>query len=494
MKDNFFTRPKHLFRNNYGMKHYELYINGQWVQGDKTRTIGSPYDDKALAQVQWAGEEQVEAALQSAAEAFKMGQSSKTYQRSQWLERIRDGLAKRHDEMTETISEEAGKPISVTRIEVDRGISTFDLASKLAMTHSEEHYPLDIIKYGENRHCLTKRFPIGPVLAITPYNWPLNLGAHKLAPALAVGCPVIMRPASQTPCSSLLLAEIAAEVGLPPGMFNVVPCPVPLAEKMALDDRIKMISFTGSPEVGWALKQKAYQKRVALELGGNAACILEPDTDLDIAIPRLAVGCFAYAGQVCISVQRILVHEAIREEFDQRMLSHLATEFKVGNPREEDTVCGPLIDTGSADKVMAWIEEAQSEGARVMCGGKRRTNNIIEPTLLDNIKHTMRVSCQEVFGPVATVETYRDYDQALSVANDSDFGINCGVFTDNTQKAFKAFEVLDVGCVVINDYPTFRIDRMPYGGVKQSGYGREGVQYTMEEMTEIKGLVLNLNS
>ena len=476
------------------MKTYAIYINGQWANGVENRTICSPYDGKPFAQVQWAGEEQVESALQSANKASEIGRSAKTYQRSQWLERFRDGLIKRHSAMTETISEEAGKPLSVTRIEVDRGINTFDLASKLALTRSEEHYPLDIIKYGENYHCLSKRFPVGPVLAITPYNWPLNLGAHKLAPALAVGCPVIMRPASQTPCSSLLLAEIAEEAELPPGMFNVVPCRVPLAERMVLDDRVKMISFTGSPEVGWALKQKAFNKRVALELGGNAACILEPDTDLDFAIPRLAVGCFAYAGQICISVQRLLVHETIREEFDQRMLNHLAKEFKTGNPREEGVLCGPLIDVDSANKVMKWIEEARLDGARVLCGGKFLAKNMIEPTLLDNVKHTMRISCQEVFGPVATIETYSDFDQALQIANDSKYGINCGVFTNDTRKAFKAFDKLEVGSVVINDYPTFRIDRMPYGGVKQSGFGREGVQYTMEEMTEIKGLVLNLNS
>ena len=475
------------------MKNYAIYINGQWINGVESRSINSPYDGKPLAQVQWAGEEQVESALDSATEAFEIGRSAKTYQRSQWLERFRDGLIKRRDEMTEIISEEAGKPVSVTRIEVDRGINTFDLASKLAMTHSDESYPLDIIKYGENYHCLTKRFPVGPVLAITPFNWPLNLGAHKIAPALAVGCPVIMRPASQTPCSSLLLAEIAEETELPPGMFNVVPCTVPLAEKMVLDDRIKMISFTGSPKIGWALKQKAFHKRVALELGSNSACILEPDTDLDFAIPRLAVGSFAYAGQVCISVQRILVHETIREEFDMRMLNYLNNEFKTGNPREEGVLCGPLIDVNATDKVMEWIKEAQLDGARVMCGGKRIANNMIEPTLLDNVKHTMRISCQEVFGPVATVETYNDFDQALKIANDSEYGINCGVFTNNTRKAFKAFDVLDVGSVVINDYPTFRIDRMPYGGVRQSGFGREGVQYTMEEMTEIKGLILNLN-
>ena len=475
------------------MKEYALYINGEWVRSGEERTICSPYDGRPLARVQWAGEKEVESALWAAAEAFETGRSARTYQRSQWLEAFRDGLKRRYDEMVETIGEEAGKPVSVTRIEVDRAINTFDLASKLALVRSDEHYPLDIIKYGENYHCLTRRFPVGPVLAITPYNWPLNLGVHKLAPALAVGCPVVMRPASQTPCSSLLLAEIAEEAGLPPGMFNVVPCPVPLAERMAVDDRIRMVSFTGSPEVGWGLKEKASGKRVALELGGNAACILEPDTNLDFAIPRLATGCFAYAGQICISVQRILVHESIREEFGRRMADHLATEFKTGDPREEGVVCGPLINVAAADKVMKWIEEARAGGARVICGGRRLAENMIEPTLLDRVAPGMRINCQEVFGPVATVAGYSDFFQALETVNDSEFGINCGVFTNDTRKAFQAFETLEVGCVVINDYPTFRIDRMPYGGVKQSGFGREGVQYTMEEMTEIKGLVFNLN-
>ncbi|MEO6052418.1 MAG: aldehyde dehydrogenase family protein, partial [Chthoniobacterales bacterium] len=353
--------------------------------------------------------------------------------------------------------------------------------------------PLDVIGSGEGRQCLTARFPVGPVLAITPYNWPLNLGAHKIAPALAVGCPVLVRPATQTPCSSFLLAEIIEAIGIPAGMFQVLPCKTDFAEKMALDERIKMVSFTGSPDVGWALKQKASNKRVSLELGGNAACILEPETDLDFAIPRLALGCFGYAGQVCISIQRIIVHENIREEFTRRMLDYLARDFKTGDPRDEKTLCGPLITTAAADKVLAWITEATENGARVLCGGGKLAENMLEPTLVENVRHDLRLSCQEAFGPVATVESYTDFDKALEIANDSRFGINCGVFTNNIRKAWKAFQVLEVGCVIINDYPAFRVDRMPYGGVKESGFGREGVKYAMEEMTEIKALVLNLS-
>lgn len=474
------------------MKQYSLYINGQWIQGTGRRTIRSPYDGRPFAEVEWAGEPQVEAALAAAAVATRIGQQAKTHERAGWLDRIRDGVIRRRTEMIETVSEESGKPVALAAVEVDRGINTFDLAARLAMTRENAVFPLDIINYGEGRQCITGRFPVGPVLAITPFNWPLNLGVHKIAPALAVGCPVVMRPASQTPCTSLLLAEIAAKAGLPAGMYNVVPCPVPLAEHMAEDPRIKMISFTGSPAVGWELKRRAADKRVALELGGNAACILEPETDLDFAVPRLAVGCFGYAGQVCISIQRILVHEAIRGEFDRRMTQHLADKFKTGNPREEGMMCGPLIDKAAADKVMEWISEALDNGARILCGGRRLADNLIEPTLVENVRHDLSLSCEEVFGPVATVQTYRDFDRALEIANDSQYGINCGVFTNDVNKAFRAFERLEVGCVIINDYPTFRIDSMPYGGVKRSGFGREGVQYTMEEMTEIKGLILNL--
>jgi glyceraldehyde-3-phosphate dehydrogenase (NADP+) len=360
------------------------------------------------------------------------------------------------------------------------------------MTRGDDAFPLDVIKYGRGRQCLTRRFPVGVVLAIIPYNWPLNLGAHKFAPALAVGCPLLARPASLTPISTLLLAEIYHEAGVPAGLFNVIPCPVPLAERAALDPRVKMVSFTGSPAVGWALKARAADKKVALELGGNAACILEAETDLDFAIPRLALGCFGYAGQICISVQRILVQQSIRVEFERRFSNYLAQQFPTGDPRDEKVLCGPLIDTTSTDKVMAWIEEAKTMGANVVTGGRRLGPRLIEPTLLAGVAHSAKVWRQEVFGPLAVLESYQDFEQALALANDSDYGINCGVFTNDLNKAFRAFERLEVGCVVINDYPTFRIDSMPYGGVKQSGFGREGVRYAMEEMTEIRGLILNL--
>ncbi|MEO8205715.1 MAG: aldehyde dehydrogenase family protein [Chthoniobacterales bacterium] len=473
------------------MKHWKLYVNGRWIDGESEKTICSPYDQKPFAQVQVAGDEQVEAALAAAEHVAK--DRFKTHERSRWLEAIRDGITGRLEEFAQAICEEAGKPIRIARTEVERAANTFDLAAKLVTSISEEWYPLDVIGSGEGRQCLTARFPVGPVLAITPYNWPLNLGAHKIAPALAVGCPIIVRPAPQTPCSSFLLAEIIETVRVPAGMFQVLPCSKFLAEKMALDDRIKMLSFTGSPKVGWALRQKAYRKRVSLELGGNAACILEPDTDLDFAIPRIAMGCFGYAGQVCISIQRILVHEKICNEFTRRLLAYLEKDFKTGDPRDEETLNGPLITSEAVDKVLGWINEAVDSGAKILCGGRKLAENVIEPTLVTNVRHDLPLSCEEAFGPVATVESYTDFEKALEISNDSRFGINCGVFTNDIRKAWKAFEVLEVGCVIINDYPTFRVDRMPYGGVKESGFGREGVKYAMEEMTEIKALVLNLS-
>lgn len=474
------------------MKHYPLYINGQWVPGAERRVIRAPWDGREVAEVNFAGEAQLEAALAAADAAREPAARAFTHQRAHWLEAIRDGLSRRGEEMAQAICEEAGKPIAMARLEVERGVNTFALAAHEAVAWREEHYPLDVIRFGEGRQCLTRRLPLGPVLGITPYNWPLNLGAHKYAPALAVGCPVVARPASQTPVSTLLLAEIYHEAGVPAGLFNVVPCAAALAERAALDPRIKMVSFTGSPAVGWALKAKASAKRVALELGSNSACVLEPDTDLDFAVPRLALGCFGYAGQICISVQRMLVHEAIRAEFDRRMRDYLAERFVTGDPRDQRTLCGPLIDEAAADKVTAWIEEALGAGARLVAGGRRLAPNLVEPTLLEAVPRTARLWREEVFGPVAVIESYGDYEQALAAVNDSELGINCGVFTNDLKKAFRAFERIEAGCVIINDYPTFRVDSMPYGGVKRSGFGREGVRYAMEELTEIRALILNL--
>jgi len=471
------------------MKKWKQFLAGEWSEAGATELVKSPYDGTEFCEMPVAGEAEIETALAAAERASR--KLPPTWQRAAWLRSIADGIGARHGEFVEAISEEAGKPVKVAKLEVDRAINTFELAASLTLTTEDEAFPLDVISLGENRECLVRRFPVGPVLAITPYNWPLNLGGHKAAPALATGCPVIMRPASQTPSCSYLLAELADDAGVWPGLFQVVTSPPQLAEKMALDPRIRMVSFTGSPPVGWSLKQKAYDKRVSLELGGDAACILEPETDLEFAIPRLAIGSFAYAGQVCISIQRLLLHEKIADRFLEGFVKHVTQEFKSGDPRDPETLNGPMITPKDLERSQDWISEAVDAGASLLCGGENLGNNVLSPAIVRDVPDHVKLGCEEVFAPVVTVQTYRDFDEAIERVNRSRFGIHCGVFTNDITKAFHAFDHLEVGGVIINDHPTFRIDRMPYGGVKESGFGREGVKYTMEEMTEVKALAIH---
>ncbi|HMC88372.1 MAG TPA: aldehyde dehydrogenase family protein, partial [Gemmataceae bacterium] len=354
-----------------------------------------------------------------------------------------------------------------------------------------EIVPLDITPGTDNHFGLYRRMPIGPMLGITPFNFPLNLVAHKVAPALAVGNPIVLKPAPQTPLTSLMLGEVILQAGLPAGMVSILPCTNVVAERMVTDERFKLVSFTGSAAVGWMLKNKAGKKRVVLELGGNAGVIVEPDADLDQAADRSAVGGFAYSGQTCISVQRIYAHESVYQKFLDKLLQCVAA-LKAGNPAEDTTVIGPLIDEGAAKRVEAWIQEAMKGGAAVRVGGKRQ-GSVVEATVLTEVTPQMKVSCQEVFGPVVTVSPYVKFEDALAGINDSPYGLQAGVFTRDIKKVFQSFRDLDVGTVLINEIPTFRADHMPYGGVKDSGIGREGLRYAIEEMTEIKLLVLNLS-
>jgi glyceraldehyde-3-phosphate dehydrogenase (NADP+) len=348
--------------------------------------------------------------------------------------------------------------------------------------------PLDLTPGTENYLGIAKRFPIGPVLGITPFNFPLNLVAHKVAPCLAAGNPIVLKPAPQTPLTALLLGDIVLQTDLPEGAFSVVPCDNTVAEQMVADPRFKMLSFTGSASVGWMLKAKCGKKRLALELGGNAGVIIEPDTDLEVAAQRCVTGGFVYAGQTCISVQRVFVHEAVYQPFLEKMLPRVAA-VKVGDPTDDATVIGPLIDEGAARRIEEWIEEAVAHGARLRAGGKR-SGALFEATVLTDVTPDMKVSCREVFGPVMTVTPYRQFDEAINALNDSDFGLQAGIFTRDIDRIFHAYRSLDVGGVLVNEIPTFRADQMPYGGVKDSGLGREGVRYTIEEMTELKLLVL----
>ena len=406
------------------------------------------------------------------------------------LQKIAGALYDRRDEVAQLMTAESGKPITDAKREVGRAVQTFTVAAEEAKRIPGEVIPLDWTPGTDSHLGIVRRFPIGPVLGITPFNFPLNLVAHKVAPALAAGCPILIKPAPQTPLTALLLGEVALEAGVPPGGFNVMPCANDVAEQLVLDSRFKLLSFTGSVAVGWKLKALSGKKKVVLELGGNAGVIVEPDADLDVAAQRCAAGGFGYAGQTCISVQRIFVHHSIADLFTTKLLLQVA-RLKAGDPTESATVIGPLIDQQAAGRVESWIEEAVAQGARVLLGGKRQ-GSVVEATVLGHVSPAMKVSCQEVFGPVLTVTPYRQFQEAVDAINQSDFGLQAGVFTQNVDKIFHAFRHLEVGAVLANEIPTFRADHMPYGGVKDSGLGREGVRAAMEDMTEPRLLVLNL--
>ena len=468
-----------------------LYVDGQWIDGEDVSDIRSPYDHALAGRHHRAGPVQVEQALAAATRAFAAHRNDTPVERAASLCAMARILERRAEEFAQTICAEAGKPIRFARIEVERSLHTFSWSAEEAKRIGGEVIPLDVIPAGRGHVAMTRRFPVGVVLAITPFNFPLNLVAHKVGPAIAAGCSIVLRPASQTPLTSLLLAEVAEEAGLPAGLLNVVPCPVQLAETMIVDPRVSMVTFTGSPLVGWPLKERAAHRKVTLELGGNAAVVIDAGVDPAPLLGRLASAAYGYAGQSCISVQRILVPQGIEEAFIGAFTAHVREKVPFGDPALEETIAGPLIRSEEADRVMAWIAEARETGAEILIGG-RRSDNVIEPTLLRRVDPKLRISCQEVFGPVAVVDTFADFDEALDKVNGSEYGLQAGIFTHDIDHAFRAFRDLEVGGVMINEMPTWRIDHMPYGGVKKSGFGREGVRFAIEEMTEARLLVLNV--
>jgi glyceraldehyde-3-phosphate dehydrogenase (NADP+) len=472
------------------MKEYRLLIAGEWQESGQVRDIRSPFDQSSAGKVHWAERKQVEEALAAAERAFTETRKLSGYERSQALDKISQGIKSRREELARSIALQAGKPIKDARAEVDRGSSTFEIAADEAKRIGGELLPLDLSAQTKQRWGLVRRFPIGTISAITPFNFPLNLVAHKVAPALASGNTVVLRPSSQVPITSIILGEIVTESGYPAGGLNIVPSGYQAAEALLTDDRVKMVTFTGSPAIGWELKKKAFQKKVTLELGGNAAVVIEPDCDLDYALARTVVGSFSYAGQVCISIQRIFLHQKIYDRF-MSAFEAKTKGLKMGDPLAEDTDVGPMIDEEAAKKTEEWVDEAKDKGARIVCGGKRQ-GPFYEPTILENVIPELRISWLEAFSPIVVVSKYQDFAEALESVNYSIYGLQAGVFTNDLKKAFQAYDVLDVGGVIVNDIPTFRIDHMPYGGIKQSGFGREGVKYAIEEMTELKLLALNL--
>jgi len=434
--------------------------------------------------------EHADAAIAAAVKAFGTTRRLPAFERQRVLRRISAQIAERKEEFSRTLAQEAGKPIKAARTEVERSIFTFNVAAEESVRIYGEFLPLDWQEFTAGRWGIVRRYPLGPIAGITPFNFPLNLVAHKVAPAIAAGCPIVMKPAPQTPLCSLLLAECVQLAGWPDGGLNVIPLSNEDADLLVTDDRIKLISFTGSVPVGWEIKRRAGKKKVVLELGGNAAVIVHHDADLAYAVNRCVTGGFAYAGQTSIAVQRILVEHSVYGRFTD-LLVESVRRLHTGDPLDPATDVGPLIRESDAIRTIEWIQEAIRGGARLLCGGSRK-GMAIEPTILTGTRHDMKVNSQEIFGPVVTVEPYKDFDHAIRQVNNSIYGMQAGVFTRDAKLLFQAYDELEVGGVIAGDVPSFRIDHMPYGGIKDSGLGREGLRSAIEEMTEPKLLVMNL--
>jgi len=471
------------------MKQYEFIVGGKKRKSDQLKKVRFPYDGEVIAQVYQASDDDLEDAVVSAVEGFEITRKLPSHARSRILYNLLDQMEKRAEELVESLVMEGGKTQNVARGEVGRAKETVRVAAEEAKRIDGEIIPIDWTEAGEGRIGFVRRFPLGPVLGIAPFNYPLNLACHKLAPAIAAGNSFILKPASATPISGLLLGEMVLEAGLPPEALSVVTCPGSKAEKLVADPRIAYFTFTGSSEVGWHLKGIAGRKRVGLELGGNAAAIIHEDANIDYAVSRIAVGGFTNAGQNCISVQRVLMHRPIYNETLEKLLDRISV-LKVGDPRNPQVEVGPMIDAGAAADAFEMVQEALVQGAEILLGGTCE-GTIFQPTVLGNTQPNMRVNRQEIFAPVITVTPYDDFDEALAMANDTDYGLQSGLFTQNMNRILRAFEEIEVGGLQVNDVSTFRVDQMPYGGVKGSGIGREGPRYAIEEMTEMKLMVLN---
>ena len=468
-----------------------MLINGEWRVGKEYFDVKNPYDGSFLDRVPLSTKKDVEDAILSAKNAFSVMAEMPAHKKSVILSNTSKIIESAKREIAELITRESGKAIKYSLAEVERSVQTFQFAAEEAKQIHGETIPMDASPNSEKRFAFYQPFPIGIIGAITPFNFPLNLVAHKVAPAIASGNSVVLKPASYTPLTSIKLGEIMMEAGLPNGALNIVfGGGSTVGEWLVESQDLAMISFTGSPSVGRRIKERAGMKRVALELGSNSATIIEHDADIDMAIPRCIIGAFSNAGQVCISLQRIYVHEKLFDEFKEKFIKAVK-KIKVGNPMESDTEYGPMIEEKEAVRAEGWIKEAVNKGAKILYGGERK-GNIITPTVMTNVKSDMKVVCNEVFAPLVTLIKYKDFEEAIDMVNDSIYGIQAGIFTKDINKAFRGFKKLHVGGVIINDVPTFRVDHMPYGGVKESGTGREGIKFAIKEMTELKLMVFNL--
>ena len=467
----------------------KLFVGGEWIETGEWLEVRSPYSGDVVGRVAKAGADETRRAIDAAEQAMR--DPLPAHKRADILVRVAMGLGRRHDEVARLISDEAGKPMKAARVEAKRAMSTYTFAAVEARKLAGEMVPMDAAQAGEGKLGFTLRRPIGVLGAISPFNFPLNLVAHKLAPALAAGCAVVLKPAGQTPLSALLLAELEEEAGLPPGWLSVVAGPsAEIGDVLLEDERVKAITFTGSGAVGWGLKERAPKKKVSLELGNATPVIVAADADLDAAAASMAANSFSFAGQSCISVQRIYVERAAYDGFLERFLPPVA-ELQVGDPADEETDVGPVIDQDAKERILEWIDEARGAGAEVLAGGEER-DGLLQPTVIAGAGRELKVSCEEVFGPVVTVNAVDSLDEAIELANATRYGLQAGVFTGALQTAMRAARELEFGGVTVNEAPTFRSDQMPYGGVKDSGNTREGPAYAVRELTEERLVVLSL--
>ncbi len=465
-----------------------LLIHGNRITTNDTLAVRNPWSGEEIARVPLGDASTVEAAIASSASAFFEVRSVPPHRRAELLHATARGIESRKTEFVKTIIAEAGKPLTYATAEVNRAVMTFTAAAEESRRQNGEVLDMDAFSTGDGHLGLVRRFPIGVIAAITPFNFPLNLAAHKIAPAIATGNCIVVKPAPKCPLTMLLLADVLVEAGVPAGQVNVITCGNEHVARMVADSRIAMLSFTGSPAVGWKLKADAGKKKVCLELGGNAAVIVHRDADIAAAIPMIAAGSFAYAGQTCISVQRILVHDSLYENFRTQFAAYVAEKIIVGDPADAKTVVGPMITLEAAEITRRRIANAVAAGAR--CVGEVGQGNIVPPIILEDVPAGNEACSCEFFAPVVTLHRYRDFDEAIALVNDSAFGLQCGIFTSDIQLAMRAHERLEVGAVLINQVPTFRVENMPYGGIKDSGFGREGIRYAMEDMTEPRALII----
>jgi acyl-CoA reductase-like NAD-dependent aldehyde dehydrogenase len=467
----------------------KLLVDGEWLETGEWLEVRSPHDGAVVGRVPQAGTDEARRAVDAAVEAMR--DPLPAHERAAILDRVAAALAERHDEVARTICAEAGKPMKAARVEAQRAVSTFTMAAVEARKLAGDVVPMDASPAGVGKLAFTLRVPIGVVAAISPFNFPLNLVAHKIAPALAAGCAVVLKPASQTPLSALLLAELETDAGLPPGWLNVLCGPASeIGDVLVEDERVRLISFTGSVDVGWGIRERAPRKRVSLELGNATPVIVAADSDLEDVSARLAANAFSFAGQSCISVQRIYVERSAYDRFLERFLPRVDA-LQVGDPADESTDVGPLILQKERDRVLSWIEEARAQGAEILTGGAL-DGELLRPTVIANAPADAKVSREEVFGPVCTVIPYDTIDEAIALANGTRFGLQAGVFTSDVKAALRAATTLEFGGVTVNEAPTFRADQMPYGGVKDSGNTREGPAYAVREMTEERVVVFQI--